>query len=95
MLIFRKEAKQDIETTYEWYEKQQPGLGKAFVSELEQIIQKIELNPKMYAIALNQVRRVLCRRFPYSLYFLISDDDIVIIGVLHQRRNPVTWKIRE
>jgi hypothetical protein len=32
--------------------------------------------------------------FPYCLYFALVDDRIVVVGVLHARRDPAVWRSR-
>ncbi len=95
MLIIRRDAERDIKDAYEWYEEKRLHLGNEFVVELELLIEKIEQNPKLYTEAFKNVRRALCKRFPYSIYFIEAGADIVVIGVLHQRRNPEVWQSRK
>jgi plasmid stabilization system protein ParE len=33
-------------------------------------------------------------RFPYAVYFLVDKDSSIVVAVLHQSRNPNTWKLR-
>jgi plasmid stabilization system protein ParE len=40
------------------------------------------------------VRRALLQRFPYAVYFILDDQIIVILAILHQRRDPAVWKRR-
>ena len=89
MLIVRKETEEDIKKTYDWYEGQRTNLGAEFVSAVDAIFETIEEIPKIYAEVFNNVRRVLCKRFPYSVYFIESKSNIIVIAVLHQRRNPM------
>jgi len=65
-----------------------------FVYEVESEFEIIEKNPQLYAKVFKDVRRVLCSRFPYAIYFFERKSDTVVIGVLHQRRNPVIWQAR-
>lgn len=95
MLIIRKEAEQDIASAYQWYEEQRSYLGKAFIAEIENQLHKLEKKPELYSLLAGKVRRALCKKFPYSIYFICKGSDIVVIGVLHQRRNPAVWQIRE
>ena len=95
MLILRREAEQDIKDVYDWYEDKRHDLGAAFVVEVEAIFTTIEDNPELYAKAVKGMRRAICKRFPYSIYFIEAGSDIVVIGVLHQRRNPVVWQSRK
>ena len=95
MLILRREAEQDIKAAYEWYEEQRPNLGKKFIDEVERRIEKVDENPDLYATVYKDIRRGLCQRFPYSVYFVKVENDVVVIGVLHQRRNPAVWQARK
>jgi toxin ParE1/3/4 len=72
MLILRREAEKDIKAAYEWYEKQRPNLGKEFISELESQLEQVDEHPDLYATIYKNIRRALCNRFPYSVYFLKS-----------------------
>ncbi len=95
MLIVRKEAEEDIKSAYEWYEEKRINLGAAFVEEVDSKLQKIEEHPDLYMEVMGDVRRALCKRFPYSIYFIHKNIDIVVIAVLHQRRNPAVWQARK
>jgi len=94
MLIVRKEAEEDIQEAYDWYEYQRTNLGVAFVSEVEAIFERIEENPEISAKIFNNIRRALCKRFPYSVYFIENKPNIIVLAVLHQRRNPKIWQER-
>jgi plasmid stabilization system protein ParE len=36
------------------------------------------------------VRRALLHRFPYAIYFRVTEESVVILAVLHLRRDPRT-----
>jgi plasmid stabilization system protein ParE len=95
MLILRRDAEQDIKDAYDWYEEQRQYLGHAFLAEVESTLANIEENPRLYAEMFENVRRALCKRFPFSVYFMESGASIVVIGVLHQRRRPSVWQSRK
>jgi len=95
MLIIRKEAEKDIKAAFEWYEEQRINLGVSFVEEIESKLQEIEEYPALYMEIMSNVRRALCKRFPYSIYFIHESLDVVVIAVLHQRRNPAVWQARK
>jgi plasmid stabilization system protein ParE len=88
MLKIRHEAEEDIRGSYFWYESKSKNLGNRFVSELDTIFEKIQNNPQKYQIVFENIRRALCMRFPYSIYFTENSNEIVIIAILHQKRNP-------
>lgn len=88
MLQLRKEAEEDIRSTYEWYENQRNNLGRIFLVEVDQMFAAVEEQPDAYPVCFKDVRRALCKRFPYAIYYLHKSSDIVVLAVLHQRRHP-------
>ncbi|MBT3047409.1 MAG: type II toxin-antitoxin system RelE/ParE family toxin [Candidatus Thiodiazotropha sp.] len=93
MLIIRKEAKKDIENTYQWYEDQQKGLGRLFLTEVERQLEYIHSSPQQYPLIDKLVRRALCKRFPYAIYY-IHATNVTVLALLHQRRHPAAWNRR-
>ena len=37
------------------------------------------------------IRRLLIRGFPYAIFFVVSDETVTVIAVLHASRNPQYW----
>lgn len=95
MLVVSKEAEKDIKFAYEWYEDRQVTLGTEFIKEISSKLRKIEERPDSYMEVKDNIRRALCNRFPYSIYFIRENMNIVVIAVLHQRRNPAVWQARK
>ena len=91
---FRPEAAADVLEARRWYELQESGLGAAFADSLDETIGRIESMPRMYAVALRDVRRGKLRKFPYLIYYRILSDRIEVIAVLHGSRDPKIWRER-
>lgn len=87
MLIVRRRAEQDIQRAYKWYESKRVNLGVSFLDDIEFLFQQIELSPKMFPVVKNNIRRALCRKFPYSIYFIAEESDLVVLTVLHQKQD--------
>lgn len=94
MLIIRDEVNEDIDRAYRWYEQRQPGLGEGMVSEVDQLFYAIEASPQMYVSVYKSARRAICHRFPYSVYYLEQQGDVVVLAVLHQRQSSELWQNR-
>ena len=94
MLIVRPEAEEDLGAAYEWYEDQRAGLGLAFLGEADSALSRIEDRPHGHPKVLGAVRRAFLRRFPYSVYYLVADQRLVVLAVLHHRRSPAEWRRR-
>jgi plasmid stabilization system protein ParE len=94
-LILTQKAEQDLDDAFQWYERQDPGLGKEFIRCLDARIAALNRHPLHYPIILNEhVRRAILNRFPFSIYFINEEALITIFAILHQRRNPDFWKSR-
>jgi plasmid stabilization system protein ParE len=42
----------------------------------------------------SEVRCKVLRRFPYSIFYLVEPDAVVIVAIAHHRRRPGYWKQR-
>ena len=92
-IIVRAEAEADISDAYKWYESQRKGLGESFLLCIEESLARISRKPTIYRLVHKNVRRILIHRFPFGIFF-VEDNRVVIIAVLHARRNPKAWKKR-
>jgi len=93
-VILRPEARIDALVAYRWYENQRPGLGGEFREALEQVIESLREKPKSYPGVLRDTRRLLLKRFPYMVFYREYEDALVIVAVMHGKRDPETWQRR-
>lgn len=91
---FKSEVYDDIKIAYDWYEKQRIGLGEDFLFTLETSYSKIIKTPKLYQTIYGRVRRQLVSRFPYAIFFIVEEEKIIVIAVMHTKRNPSNWSKR-
>lgn len=69
-------------------------LGLAFVAEFERTANFVLANPLMGAEFRGTRRRYILRRFPYSIIYRITADELQILAVAHHRRRPGYWANR-
>jgi toxin ParE1/3/4 len=79
-------AKADIQRAFVWYETQREGLGERFVEQVRATIERIALNPEGYAKIIKDARKAEVEKFPYSIWFHVRDD-VVVIACLHGKRD--------
>ena len=79
---------------FDWYEGRQTGLGHQFLAQVQAALRAIAENPLHHRVLYQNVRRVLTRRFPYKVFFILESDRIEVIGVVHARRHPRIWQKR-
>ena len=90
----QRQASAEADEAAAWYEAQRPGLGVEFVLELDAAIERAARSPEVYATQHREARRVLLRRFPYSVYFVFENRVIEVLAVLHQHQEPSLWQSR-
>ena len=93
-LIIRPEAREDLLDAFQWYQSQRQGLGFDFKLCADEAITKISRSPLIYKKVLQDVRRINLKRFPFGLYYLVNSNTIIVLAVLHARRDPDKWKTR-
>lgn len=91
---FNQEAEAEFEAAVDFYEECEAGLGETFSEEVEATIGRILRFPKSWPKYSLRSRRCLCSRFPFSIIYRISEDEIRIYAVMHQKRKPGYWKDR-
>ena len=95
-VIVRPEAEADITDAAVWYDSREPGLGLELISEVHSAITRALKNPESFTRVRRNptVRRVLTRRFPYRIFFIVWPDGIVVFAVLHAAQHDRVWKHR-
>lgn len=95
-LIIRREAEADLTDAAAWYDSRELGLGVELISEVHSAIARALKNPESFTCVRRNptVRRVLTRRFPYRVFFIVRPDAIVVFAALHAARHDRVWKHR-
>ncbi len=70
-------------------------LGLAFVAEFERTVNVILANPTLGLTFRGNRRRYLLRRFPYSVIYQVTSNELRVIAVAHHRRRPGYWAGRK
>ena len=93
-LVFRPEAEAELLDARNWYEAERVGLGAVFAAAVETTVTAILQNPLAHPRVKGDTRRALVRRFPYAVYFHPTGDEIIVLAIMHGRRNPRHWRSR-
>jgi plasmid stabilization system protein ParE len=91
------EARPELREAVEYYEDQRDGLGVEFVAEFKEAVRAIQRFPEGWAKVSAKSRRRMLNRFPYGLIYQVLEEqgEIVILAVMHLRREPEYWTERE
>ena len=68
----------------------QPEIDQAatFVKDLERTESHLRAQPALYQRVEGEIRRAVLRRFPYSLFFVIEQDEVIVLAFMHQHQKP-------
>jgi plasmid stabilization system protein ParE len=91
---FHPEALAEFRAAAEYYETQQTGLGERFANAVEAAVAHIVAAPKSWRIIEDDIRRCLTKVFPYAVLYLIEHNHILVVAVMHCRREPGYWHNR-
>ncbi|MBL8027625.1 MAG: type II toxin-antitoxin system RelE/ParE family toxin [Fibrobacteres bacterium] len=88
---FLRPAEDELIAAANYYESQANGLGVLFLDKIDSAVQDIETHPYRWPVIRNNVRRRVILQFPYFIMYRIVLDEVVILAVMHQRRQPEYW----
>jgi plasmid stabilization system protein ParE len=93
-LIVLPTVLEDLATTLRDWE--QFDAGRALLTQLAATFDKIRERPYRFPIVYGEVHRALTRRYHFAIFFEIVEErsHIVVLAVLHQRRDPALWPKR-
>ncbi len=91
---FHPEARFEYGEAAAFYESRRPGLGAAFTVEVEATIQRIIEAPQRWRCIAQDVHTCRTRTFPYAILYTVEKDWVLIIAVMHLRREPEYWRKR-
>jgi plasmid stabilization system protein ParE len=80
-------ARDDLAEGFDFYERQEPGVGEYFLESLFSDIESLRLYAGIHAKRFG-FHRLLSERFPYAIFYDQSRDTVRVWAVLDCRRKP-------
>lgn len=93
-VVFLPAARQEVASAQDWYEREVAGLGLRLREALDAQVLRISANPLQFPLRMQDVRSAKLRRFPYSVFFRVTEDQVAIIACFHASRDPMVWTER-
>ena len=88
---FHELAEIELNDAAIYFENEKEGLGFRFLAAMQTAVTHIQEHPQASPIIIEDIRRKVLRRFPYSIFYSIKPDRIRILAVAGQRRRPLYW----
>ncbi len=91
---FLPRAGRELRQIRDWFEEIQFGLGSRFVKEVERALQIRSNYPGAGQRITTKVRRKVLRTFRYSVFYIIGDQTVDVLAIIHQADDPKSWPKR-
>ena len=91
---FLRPAEEEYLEALRYYAGQALDLGAELLTDLDHATGLLAELPSIGAPYEGETRRLLFRRFPYSLIYIIQAEEVLVIAVRHHRQEPVSWRAR-
>lgn len=94
-VVILDEALIDIKEANHLYKNlKSESLQSKFEIDLIQKIEYLEEFPLTLAIKYSKIRVLNLKGFPFQLHFYVEDNYVYIVGFLHGKSNPKSWRKR-
>ena len=88
------EARAELREARRWYYERSPLSTTAFAHAVDNAVSRIVEAPMQYPFAEHRTRKLVLPRFPFNIFYLQSESEIVIVAMAHQKRRPGYWSSR-
>ena len=86
-ILFRPQARAEVLEAQAWYESRAVGLGLEFARAVDAAVASAARNPEAFGLIASSCRRVLLRKFPFSLVYHVRNGEFLVLAVFHHRRD--------
>ncbi len=91
---FHPEAVAEFEDAARYYASQKSGLDLRFIEGVELAVRAVAESPTRWRVLEKDIRRCLVHVFPYAVLFSVEPDHVLVVAVMHCRREPCYWRLR-
>lgn len=89
------EAVSELAAEAGYYEACSPGLGERFTQEIQAAIELASVFPGVGVAYKFGTRRVFPKKFPFSVVYLESVEELVVLAIAPFPKKPAYWKARK
>ena len=83
-----RSAKRTMAEAIGFYEHQEPGLGAYVLNSIMSDLRSLKIYAGVHQKYNNSYYRMVCKRFPYSIYYRKENSDVCVYAILDDRRDP-------
>lgn len=89
---FHPAAGKELNRAVDWY-IQEAGqrIAAGLVEDFNHLLALIQDHPQIGVLEKSGARKLVFRRYPYTLVYRVQDSAIVVLAVAHHSRRPEYW----
>ncbi len=91
-LVVEPEAEAEIDQAADWYYQRSRAAAVGFRDSVDKALTFIREHPEQYQVVYRETRRVLLDGYPYALFYLVTESQVVVISCFHMARDPNLWR---
>ena len=81
-------ARRTVADGIRFYERQQDGLGAYFFNSIMSDLRSLTIHAGVHQRVFDSYHRMVCSKFPYSIYYRKEGSSVDVYAVLDDRRDP-------
>lgn len=78
----------------QWCATRSAGVVDCFINALDRVVGLSAASPDGFPVLHRDLRRGRLKRFPYSLFYRVADEDCFVVACFHAKRDPLRWETR-
>jgi toxin ParE1/3/4 len=96
---FDSRAAEELDAAADWYDERRAGLGLELVEAVDDVLEKLKEMPNLGAPVPGvktslKVRSFPMKKFPFTVAYLLNDDEITVVAIAHESMRPGYWRER-
>jgi len=92
-VILSPDAEAGIGSAVRWYQRTDPDVALRFLLETRATIKRIRQYPNSFPRISGVIRRAVLHRFPYSIFFALMKEFVIVMAIRHQRQSAILrWR---
>lgn len=91
-IVLLPRAQRDLLNAVVAAEERRTGAGDRLTDEIERRFERLAANPYVGPALSTDLRKLVLRRFPYTLIYQVLPSRVLVRAIMHHRRKPESWR---
>ena len=87
---YKRAAAAEVEEAIARYAQPEVNQASEFVRDLERTESHLRARPVLYQQVEGEIRRAVLRRFPYSVFYVVEQEEVIVLACMHHHQKPRT-----